>query len=819
MANIDLGASYTSMLRSDVLRGAFLTFTPSFKLLPEAIAPFDKQLRVFVDGTEKFPFRTTDLTRLTSDFYTLDTSGPSAGVRCWGIRYTTDAISESTNDEMRVAMVTAYDQDNVQITWDGSWRFDDEDTRYPDDADKPDGTGEDGGWSDNTFNTDPDLGHVESLESERVIGTTNFPRAMDINRIGWTESYQDADHSPENMKVEVNVGTPTVPNWIVFGDSTLHVLQNVALAHTPGADSIGTGHYPARQDPMVAGTDDIWFDWTVNFTTARDLDIPVPLITVDAGPDRSSERVMVMRETRQDRPWIRPTSGARALSYGIWWYFEQIRFIVEELCELDEVSNFLGLPLSTQEKNDYSIGNQSVTYTSVVAEDTFDISSIDFLEWVPGSSTLQDQMIVEKSGGGTAWETVVYTASPQDNDDYNIVGDDIVLGAVLSTNFLRIRRVTRTDQYWVDLLSVVRSGWNSAFVDLVQRQARFMIEESCYLPAFFNDSPLSTSIFPRNWNWFRFVGTRNTWTIPGGVWGGGGGVIIFVNNVEQVEGTNYTIEGPVITWITTPPGSGVTTTIGVGGGGFGGGVGGGNEGEGTEEGPTQTPTEEVEPVDWPPNNIPPDCGMSLTVGSVAQTHLASLDWEGGPTVGVVSFSQGNATSTSQFGSSPMRIQMTVTTADKVSNGGGGFYPVGATDVIYVNKICNPQTSNVLYSVASAWKADPGDAWSADDASAALGCLSPGGSSGGLGLYSLANCTVSSTSPPSWRLYDSLQNIAGAIAGGDIDQVPYMGQYKELLEQADAFALDGGGDTGFTGAQFEDFVDPDTEFTDFDIPLP
>ena len=812
LGDVDLGTTFMSFLYGDVTRPEYLTFTPNWEFIPEEIAPLHKQMRIFLQGQEMAYLDDRLISPPTDDYYTYTTLAPTAGVRCWGIRYTCDAISEFSNDEQGTALVTIYDQDDNAILWDETWKSSLDDGESHHDADAV--------LHDNSFNTNPAQGTTEAIEDVRVYVVTNFPRAMDINRIGWTRAHTNAgDQTWENVKVEVNVGTPGNANWIVFGDSTLHTVQNVASAHTPGADSLALVNYPALQDPIVRGTDDIWFDWTTNHTTARDLDNPVPVITCVSSayePSATSHRSLIMRETRQDAPWVKPQPGARAYGYGLWWYFEQIRFIVQELCELDAVSNFLGLPPASQEKNDYTGGNQSVEYDAT-AEDTFDYTSIELLQYAPaGSITPQDQLeVATASTSAGPWTVLTYTASPSDNTQWNIVGDNVVLGGTTSLQ-VRIRRVTRTDQYWFDLRGV-QGAWNTAAVDMVQKQARFMIEESCYLPQFYNESPLSQSIFPRGWNWFTFVGTRNQWTIPGGVWGGNGVVVVYVNNVEQTEGVDYTIEGPTIVWTGTPPSG--TTTIGVGGGGFGfGGLGGGDDDEEVDDNVVPPPGTEAPPIDWPPNNLAPDCGVSLSIGAKAQTALATGDWEGAT---AVDFSQGNGTSESQFGSSPMRIQVTVTTANKVSDGAGGFHNVGATDVLYINKICNPTGSNTLYAVAAAWH-DGDGIWGSDEGSAALGCLSPGGASGGYGLWALAGCgdNVSSTSPPEWRLYDSLNNITGAIAGGDIDQVPYMNQYKELLEQADNAAAEGWvSETGFTSAQFQSFVDPDEVLSDFDDPGP
>jgi len=833
LGDVDIGNSYISMLYGDVTRPEYLTFTPNFQLLPEAIAPFEKQMRIFVKGTEMVFLDTTAITRLTTDYYTYTTDAPTAGVRCWGVRFTCDAISESTSDEQGTALVTIYDSDDAAILWDETWMDADEEA-------KSDTYGDgltDDQLADASFSTDPTTGTSATVETEWSFGITNFPRAMDINRIGWTRAHTNVnDQSWENVKVEVNVGTPHSPNWITFGDSTVDTVQNVATAHTPGADSLTIGHYPALQTPIVRGTDDVWFDWTTNNTTARDLDNPVPVITVvPTDPaDATSDRIVLIRETRQDRGWITPTPGAFALNYGIWWFFEQVRYIIQELCELDEISEFLGLPPVSQERNTYvnHIG-QGFVSSGGSARATIDASSLVLLSYAPGvADSPQDQIIVERGnssdGSSTVWTELTYEASPgTDADDWSIDPSTLLItfgGAATRSDDVRVRRNTRTDQYWFTLLSTAAGHWNSAAIDLIQKQARFMVEESCYLPVFFNENPLSQSLFPRAWNWFTFVGGNAQWAIPGGSWGGDGVVVIYVNDVILVEGTDYVIDGPFIIF-TDPPGDGDNVVIGVGGGFGGSGLGGGDDSEQVvlecdddpeTDLPDCPPPQGGGAIDWPGLDLPAGALVTVSIGAASQAALEAGTWEGGS---MVDFSQGNAVRSDQFGSSPMRVQITVISAGTVDDGGGGTFNAGATDVFYITKYCTPEDSNTYYAVAAAWH-DGDEVWGSDVASAAQGCLVPGGATGTQGIWGLADEDIDSLDTPQRQMWNSLNNITGAVAGGNLGNVPYMNQYLELLEHSDNAASEGWVSApGFTPEQFDQFVDPDQEFTDFDDPSP
>ena len=81
IGEIDLGNSYISMLRGDVLRDAYTTFTPQFDLLPLSIAPLHHQMRVFVKGVEMNFLDDTNITPQTTDYWSATFAAPTAGVR------------------------------------------------------------------------------------------------------------------------------------------------------------------------------------------------------------------------------------------------------------------------------------------------------------------------------------------------------------------------------------------------------------------------------------------------------------------------------------------------------------------------------------------------------------------------------------------------------------------------------------------------------------------------------------------------------------------------------------------------------------------
>lgn len=813
-ANPDVGNSYISFKRKEWTRSDHSTITTSFPLLDTAIAPVEKQLRVFVDGVEYTYDDPTLISRPTTNKWTYAAVGaaPSVGARCWGVRFQFDPVGDGLFDDPRTCCLAVFDENLSRMT--------DLDETY----------GDDGGTfteaeADALLDLDTSTGWTGSGTASYGNSITYiFPEPRIVSRMAWGRNHTGGNSDLiENMRVQVNTGTLASPNWVTVGDNATHAVGNSQDSHAAG-EELDSSDYPSPTTPIDPLTELLWFDLTDTGFDGTDLqESGLFQITLDPAPAVGNDRVVLLRETRQDRPWVRPTPSAYAHPESIMVYFEQIRYIVQELCELPTVAQWMPLGISDLNQNPYTGGSQAHFHLNRGGSSAgpFSYADVELLSTIPGANLNDRHQIVVERGNKTdgtseSWTTLQYDATPADEDQYSLDSSakTITLGDVEDKD-LRIRRVTKTDEWWYDPRGG-SPGWTSLGIDTMQKQARFMIEEACYLPQWFKDSPLSTSIFPRSWNWFVFVGTRNQWTIPGGVWGGNGEVEIFVNDVEQTEGTEYTIEWPTIVWTGgNEPADDDTTVIGVGSGGWGGSLGGGEDDEETPSNPATSGGNQGEPVDWPGLDIPVDCGFSLSIGSTPQSSLSSGSWEGGISV---SFLQGNSTS-SEFGglgSSVMRIQATVTTADTISDGVGGYLPVGATEVLYVNKKCN----GTLYRVCLATSLTGDAPWTADDASEALGCLVPTGASGGLDIFvnRPAACIISSSSPVKLRMLDGLLNTS--IEDNLASFVPGMSSYLELQEQA-ADALEAGvtAEDGFSGDQFDQYLDPDQDFTDFDIPAP
>jgi hypothetical protein len=166
------------------------------------------------------------------------------------------------------------------------------------------------------------------------------------------------------------------------------------------------------------------------------------------------------------------------------------------------------------------------------------------------------------------------------------------------------------------------------------------------------------------------------------------------------------------------------------------------------------------------------------------------------------------------------VEATVTLAATIPDGGTGFLPVGAKSVYYYNNFCTGSTR--LRAVAAVADTTGDGNWDqSDEGSAGLGCLEPFGASvtpnvGVLFLSSLP--VISSASVYSLRMLQGINELTLPTIGQVVENIPFFQSWAQLAQMsqdaADASVVD---DPGFTQEQFEEFLDPDGDFHDFDIP--
>lgn len=796
------GNSFFSIRRGDRTRSDYSLYTPPMELLDANVAPVGKQLRVFVNETEYEYYDGTAITTPTNRWVSAPASAVTGGIACWGVRFIFDPIGTA---DCRINQVAVWDENGELMTPPADWSVEDEMSD----------------WGGDTLDTDAfeanvlDLAYNTNQEFsgsgvQRV--TFRFPTKLAVSKFGWSSWYIGGSaEMVQNMEIQVNTGTPSDPEWTSIGSNLTQAVGNSADNHTAGT-ALTSDDYPTCSVPIVPATELL----TLSVLAADMGGTIPPTLTITPVPDTNTDTVLILRETRQDQPWVRPTNTAYAHPEKIMTFFDQIRLMVRDIADLKTVGPFFGLGIAEFNENDYSAGLQMQAHTLSTESGPFSYSEIELLDTLPGAQ-LDDrhQLVVEaKVTSASAWQTLTYSATPVTEDQYSVnsAAKTITLGDTRSDD-LRIRRVTRSDQWWYDPRGGA-PGWNRLAINAMQRQARYLLEEADGLPSWYADSPLARSIFPRGWNWFTYVGTRDQWTIPGAAWGGDGVVRIYKNDVLLVEGTDYRLTWPHITWIGGDPESTDTVHVGVTSGGFAAtGLGGGDDSEDLPEdfaGGTETPAPKI---DFPSWGVPTNLGFSIDLSSVSKATLIAGDWEGENSV---DFSQGNAPS-AEFLDHVLRVELAITLSNIMPDGGGGYYPIGAREVWYIVCKCD----GTAYRVAVAWKNSPEDAWSANRASGAFGCLFPRGASGGLDIWSALDPPVSSSSDPSMRLYDRL--IDSAVREGDVplaEQVPCFSSWAKLTQMsADSYAAGQGTASGFSNDQWESYLDPDEDFTDFDIPDP
>ncbi len=807
------GFAHFHLKREDRTRAdGYDVYTPPFELLTRGVAPLEKQLRVFVNDTEYDLLDRTRLVRQTENYWTFtEETTATGGIACWGVRLTFDPFGSGGGDDKELTLVALFDENGDHITLDGDWSILGELGDTDDDVE----------FTDDVFDLDETTNNTFSGPNS-VTAAIRFPRKLIISTVGWNSrgaGVQTADVI-QNMEFEANIGTLSSPVWVSMGSNLTQDVGNSQNNHVAGG-TLDSQDYPVPSGVTAENIIDQVI--TLSVQTADIGGTIPPVVTLSAELTNLSDRITMIRETRQDRPWVEPIGASLAQPDQFMVYFDQLRFIAQELCELVTMANLFTLGIADFMLNPF-------TDPSTIAQfhlnrggssvGPFSYSTIELLTGIPGADADdRHQIIVEVGdqidGTSTDWTTLTFDATPADETEYSVdsTANTITLGDV-ENNDLRIIRQTKTTEWWYDSRDG-QPGWNSLAIGVMQTQARTMLEEACFLPQFYLEAPLSNSIFPRVWNWFIFVGTRNKWTIPGGIWGGTGSVTIFVNNIEQTEGVEYTIEWPVIHWIISPPGPTDTTEIGVGGGFGGVNMGGG--GTGTETPPTiLPPPEPTPPVEYPPNNLDPDLGFTMTVGATPSSVLAiasGAGWEGDF---AVIFSAGNAL-TSEFSAHLLRVEFTVTLADTIPANGGGFYSVGATEILYIGSKCG----GTVFRNAIAHKLEAIDPFTSAQGSVALGCGQPGGALGGLDILANANPDVTSLSPASLRMIDRLYDDVVRVGETDLsDQIPFFQQWKNLRD--DSISAKTAGivtESGFTDDQWNTYLDPDTTLTDFDIPPP
>ena len=585
---------------------------------------------------------------------------------------------------------------------------------------------------------------------------------------------------------------------------------------------------------------------------------PVITFSTDIG---TTDKVVIFRETRQDKSWVTPAGNSYADPDKFMDYFDQGKMICQELHELRAVASELQQPIVDGNANPFTSNFQSVTITGgtgaggdrVIGHSTIPLITIEGSRDYDASinteygfisrGKIDSQLIVEYGdagdGSSIGW-TLVTCKAPGDNNaattyQFNSADKTVTFGAD-QVKDIRIRRFTNRWRWWYDSANRrytrgSKPAWNSRAIKQLQTQLKYMFEEAAWLPQFFADSPLNNPIFPRGWNWFNFSGTRDQWTIPGAPWGGDGSIVIYENDILQNEGTDYWIDWPNINWNGGEPTGNVN--IGSGGGGWGGGDMG-DEGDDFEGPINSDGASRSDPIDWPIIDQRLDPGISISVTSVPVGPLmgnSSAPGHGG-----------------WFGSNPwdsganntyIAIKATVTDAAKAANylpdgsSWGSQWITGSYETLYATFKSKCPAGNgypwisfrhINYDADSSGSLDgetkdTGTMGATSCSSDPYGAI-PGSWSGllinKLDYSKLNNAGLFKFSPG----LQLLATMANGERYSDLSNIPFYSALQSLAQNAIDYGTSEEGiaasaDGLFTDDQWEDYLNPGENFDDFD----
>lgn len=748
------GDSYYSLRRDDFALASFSVWDVPMEFLPTRYAPLEKQLRVFVND-EEYTFDDDIDPSLTTKLWSWAEGSPVTGVPCYGVRFT---FSPPTGSGADIA--------EFGIWTNGVFRTAAE-------LEIPATDSYDGDPStDENYSTTPDT-------QEYLFHTEQY-----VTKVGWSRPISGFRQA-RTMNITLNLGTPEDPNWVNVGSMT----------------DIDLADYPAFSTPYNPETDLL----TIDMPAKRYKTHTPVTVTITPALAVPSDRLTLVRETRQDEPWIRPFPGSYGYGASVYDYWRQLLYIYQEMCEISTVAPLVGLPVASLVPNDYTAGNQVAYGTNDGTSQTVvSFSTLELLTGIPGApSDPAHQIIVEEgnttNGASTGWSTVAASGYTIDASAKTVTLDSG------TTADLRVRRVTRKDKLWADIDTVGPIGWNTAIIVMLQKQLRFLREEACFLPVFYIGHPLGNPIFPRAWNWLNFTGGGGSFTFGGPSWGGDGVVQVYQNDVLLTPGTDYELNWPEIV-LTTPAGPTDVVTIGGGGGGFGY-PSFPNGDEDSESGiVTGEPGEPQDPVQWPGLDLA--LGFTIAVSTGDPDDLTDGTWEGGTVV------SSPAPPSGDFTPFYLKILVTVTDADAADFNHSG--------VVYLRGACSEDATSLHTIAVADDSTGDGTFNQTDTVSAALGCLDGNAAtSQNLVRSKLAGLTRSASTNPLIALaLGALSDLQDADINGDVNNIPFIGSWFQLVQDSQA-AADAGvvSDAGFTAEQFQNYIDPDVDFDDFDIPLP
>ena len=675
------GLTWYSVLQADRVNTAG-DFLVRFRLLPEEVAPYEQQIRVVVDRVE-YAYDDGSQSSLTNLWSYVSQSYPKQGVMCHDIEI------KFGNGALATAQFGIRDGD-------GEW--------YTDLASDL-GTKmfmQGNGNEERLFDLDGTTSYNDNGSTVTRFIVFAKPRA--VSAFGWARSVSGSA-SFDQMRVRVNVGA----NGMIRFD------QDYKLAGELTNIDVDDYTDPVDFDP---DKDLMFIEVSSSLSTSEwDLSKNPSIDVVPALGD--ANRITIFREIRQDRPYNPPIAGSRVDGENLHWYFTQRMFIMQDLCDSKSLSPYLDFVQYDPDLRNFTIGNQIESHLGGGAESVFSFSTIALIAGQPGFTDKGNQIIVER-GDQTDGTSTVWTL--EDPDDYTVdsAATTITLDASTSDD-IRVRRQTKSDELWFDMRGKSPS-WNRRVLGVNMTQIKFLVEEACFVPRFFEGSILSKTIFPREWNWLIYKGTPLFFIFGGPFWTGDGEISVWDNGIQLTDPTDYTTNWPTIrfTGPITRPGIGSTGNYWGDASGFTGGGGVGNEGDSLPDdqipGGQDPPPEDQSPLD--PDDPIFNAGISIGISISFISGQTLLDGVEGFPDGISAATTG--TNTGSFGSNNMYLRLDLT----VNQAFAGEPTAGRRVIAYIAGLCDGAVIFGFKAIAKASSTVGG--YATVEASGALGCLDTNG---------------------------------------------------------------------------------------------
>lgn len=243
-------------------------------------------------------------------------------------------------------------------------------------------------------------------------------------------------------------------------------------------------------------------------------------------PVLAGAELLIIRQTRWDRPLVSFTNVGRFTAQNLNTYRDQILYIAQEINEEGELFELLEEIAPVLYKDDSNYSDEFDTSTADTFEYTFDVlPDIRFPHAL--------QIAVYKNGELLEYDTD-YTVDAADNE---VVLDT----ALITSDTLKIVRQSQLTPVTTDFRNATPLA--SGIIDIMFQHIQYVIEELPYFIGL-DGHTLRNRRFPRRINFLRYSGPGDRFHWHGLPWNPDATVTVYVNDIPLVEDEDYTISLP-----------------------------------------------------------------------------------------------------------------------------------------------------------------------------------------------------------------------------------------------------------------------------------